>query len=137
MPCGLGTVFLDHSGQSYRITASPFTYSEPCDEAEASAIYARSRSGVSPSDVDALKFRSFMLRFFGELDADAGWTKQLHLGALRNTNRRRLAEFGPDTGYDSIGDWPQAEPLGTIPGSVRNRLGKLPKMILYNVNPGR
>jgi hypothetical protein len=46
---------------------------------------------------------------FGELDADAGWTKLLHLGALRNTNRRRLSEFGPDSGCDSIGDWPQAD----------------------------
>src|SRR5271165_179400 len=53
----------------------PFTYSEPCDEAEASAIYAHARSGLPPSDMDALKFRSFMLRFFGELDADANWTK--------------------------------------------------------------
>ena len=52
-----------------------------------------------------------MLRFLGELDADAGWTKRLHPGALRNTNRRRLAELGADTGYDSIGDWLQAEPL--------------------------
>jgi glucuronate isomerase len=112
----------------------PFTYSEPCDEAEAGAIYGRTRSGVMPSDADALKFRSFMLRFLGELDSDAGWTKQLHLGALRNANRRRLAEFGPDTGYDSIGDWPQAEPLARYLDQLE-RAGKLPKMILYNVNP--
>jgi glucuronate isomerase len=75
-----------------------------------------------------------MLRFFGELDADAGWTQQFHLGALRNTNRRRLAEFGPDTGYDSIGDWPQAEPLVRYLDQLETA-GKLPKMILYNVNP--
>ena len=112
----------------------PFTYSEPCDEAEASAIYARARSGVAPGEAEALKFRSFMLRFFGELDADAGWTQQFHLGALRNTNRRRLAEFGPDTGYDSIGDWPQAEPLVRYLDHLETA-GKLPKMILYNVNP--
>ena len=112
----------------------PFTYSEPCDEAEASAIYARARSGVAPGEAAALKFRSFMLRFFGELDADAGWTQQFHLGALRNTNRRRLAEFGPDTGYDSIGDWPQAEPLVRYLDQLETA-GKLPKMILYNVNP--
>ena len=112
----------------------PFTYSEPCDETEASAIYSRFRSGATPSDTEALKFRSFMLRFFGELDADAGWTKQLHLGALRNANRRRLAEFGPDTGYDSIGDWPQAEPLARYLDQLEAG-GKLPKMILYNVNP--
>jgi glucuronate isomerase len=112
----------------------PFTYSEPCDEAEASAIYGRTRSGITLSEADALKFRSFMLRFLGELDSDAGWTKQLHLGALRNANRRRLAEFGPDTGYDSIGDWPQAEPLARYLDQLETA-GKLPKMILYNVNP--
>jgi glucuronate isomerase len=112
----------------------PFTYSEPCDEAEASAIYARNRSGTAPNEADALKFRSFILRFFGELDAEAGWTKQLHLGALRNTNRRRLAEFGPDTGYDSIGDYPQAEPLVRYLDQLETA-GKLPKMILYSLNP--
>jgi glucuronate isomerase len=112
----------------------PFTYSEPCDEAEAGGIYSRARFGVPPSGAEALKFRSFMLRFFGELDADAGWTKQLHLGALRNTNRRRLAEFGADTGYDSIGDYPQAEPLARYLDQLETA-GKLPKMILYGVNP--
>src|SRR2546429_10000007 len=30
--------------------------------------------------------------FFGRLDAEKGWVKQLHLGALRNANSRRLAE---------------------------------------------
>ncbi len=112
----------------------PFCYSEPCDEAEAIAIYQLARSGASPSDEDALKFRAFMLRFFSELDADAGWTKQLHLGALRNTNQRRLLEFGPDTGFDSIGDWPQAEPLARFLNQME-MAGKLPKMILYNNNP--
>ncbi|MBV9490863.1 MAG: glucuronate isomerase [Verrucomicrobia bacterium] len=112
----------------------PFCYSEPCNEAEASAIYARARSGAAPTEAEASKFRSFMLRFFAELDADAGWTKQLHLGALRNTNRRRLSEFGPDTGYDSIGDWPQAEPLARFLDGLETA-GKLPKLILYNVNP--
>ena len=112
----------------------PFTYSEPCEEAEASAIYARARSLALSSEPETLKFRSFMLRFFGDLDAEAGWTQQLHLGALRNTNRRRLTEFGPDTGYDSIGDWPQAEPLVRYLDQLE-AAGKLPKIILYNVNP--
>lgn len=112
----------------------PFAYSEPCDEAEASAIYGRARSAAQPSEKEALQFRSFLLRFIGELDAEAGWTLQLHLGALRNTNRRRLKEFGPDTGYDSIGDWPQAESLARYMDKLETA-GKLPKMILYNINP--
>jgi glucuronate isomerase len=112
----------------------PFTYSEPCDEAAASSIYKRARSGDQLTEKEVLQFRSFMLRFVGELDAEAGWTQQLHLGALRNTNRRRLAEFGPDTGYDSIGDWPQAEPLVRYLDQLE-MAGKLPKMVLYNLNP--
>jgi glucuronate isomerase len=112
----------------------PFAYSEPCDEAEASAIYSHARSGLPPSDTDSLKFRSFLLRFFGELDADANWTKQLHLGALRNAHSRRFNELGPDTGFDSIGDWPQAEPLSRYFDQLAS-IGKLPKMILYNLNP--
>jgi glucuronate isomerase len=112
----------------------PFAYSEACNQDEAAGIFTRARSGLTPTAHETLKFRSFLLRFFGELDADAGWTKQLHLGALRNTNRRRLAELGPDTGYDSIGDWPQAEPLQRYLDELE-AAGKLPKMILYNVNP--
>ena len=53
---------------------------------------------------------------FGRLDAEKGWTKQLHLGARRNNNTRRLQELGPDTGFDSIGDWPQVDALGGVPG---------------------
>jgi glucuronate isomerase len=112
----------------------PFAYSEPCNQDEAAGIFTRARSGAAPTANETLKFHSFLLQFFGELDADAGWTKQLHLGALRNTNRRRLAELGPDTGYDSIGDWLQAEPLQRYLDELE-AAGKLPKMVLYNVNP--
>src|SRR5476651_470464 len=72
--------------------------------------------------------------FFGHLDAARGWTKQLHLGALRNNNSRLRQMLGPDTGFDSIGDFPQAAALS----SYLNRLdgnGDLPKMVLYNLNP--
>ena len=31
-----------------------------------------------------------MMLFFGRLDAEKGWTKQLHLGAYRSANTRRL-----------------------------------------------
>ena len=110
----------------------PFCYSEECDEAEARAIYSHARSGTPEGRKS--KFGSFMLRFFGELDADANWTKQVHLGALRNANGRKFKELGSDTGFDSIGDWPQAEPLARYLDQLESN-GKLPKMILYNLNP--
>jgi len=112
----------------------PFCYSAECDEDEANLIYSRARSGAKPTEGETIKFCSFLLRFFGELDADANWTKQLHLGALRNVNSRRFKQLGPDTGFDSIGDWPQAEPLARYLDQL-DSVGKLPKMILYNLNP--
>jgi glucuronate isomerase len=75
-----------------------------------------------------------MMLFFGRLDAEKGWVKQLHLGALRNSNSRRLRQLGPDTGFDSMGDFPQAQALAGFL-DLLERDGALPKMILYNNNP--
>jgi len=75
-----------------------------------------------------------MMLFFGHLDAEKGWTKQLHLGAYRSANTRRLQQVGPDTGFDSIGDWPQGGALGAYLDRLEME-GALPKTIIYNVNP--
>jgi glucuronate isomerase len=72
--------------------------------------------------------------FFGQLDAAKGWTKQLHLGALRNNNARLLRQLGPDTGFDSIGDYPQAETLAAYLDRLDQEKA-LPKTIIYNNNP--
>lgn len=112
----------------------PFCFSEECGQGEASTIYSLARSGVKSRENQKIKFGSFMLRFFGELDADANWTKQLHLGALRNANSQKFKELGPDAGFDSIGDWRQGEPLARYFDQLES-IGKLPKMILYDLNP--
>jgi glucuronate isomerase len=68
------------------------------------------------------------------MDWEKGWTQQFHIGALRNNNSRMLRQLGPDTGWDSIGDFPQ----GRAMASFLNRLdadNKLAKTILYNLNP--
>ena len=75
-----------------------------------------------------------MMLFFGRLDADKGWTKQLHLGALRNNNTRLLSQLGPDTGFDSIGDFPQGTALAAYLDALE-RENALPKTIIYNLNP--
>jgi glucuronate isomerase len=101
---------------------------------QASAVYASARKGekVSPEALEA--YRGFMMVYFGELDAKRGWVKQLHFGALRNVNSKGFREIGPDTGFDSIGDWPQMEKLASYLDELESR-GKLPKMVLYNLNP--
>jgi glucuronate isomerase len=72
--------------------------------------------------------------FFGRIDAEKGWTKQLHLGALRNNNRRLYRQQGADIGCDSIGDFPQAQSLSSYLGQLDEEAA-LPRMILYNLNP--
>jgi glucuronate isomerase len=72
--------------------------------------------------------------FLGHLYGEKGWTMQLHLGAMRNTNTRMLLELGPDTGFDSIGDFPQASTLIAYLDRLEQE-SSLPKTIIYNANP--
>ncbi|MBW3637087.1 MAG: glucuronate isomerase, partial [Armatimonadetes bacterium] len=103
-------------------------------ESEAQAIFTSARQGDAASPEQQNRFASFMMLFFGSLDAKRGWTKQLHIGAQRNNNSRRFAELGPDTGFDSIGDWPQAAALTAYLDRLEGE-NALPKMVLYNLNP--
>lgn len=107
---------------------------EECSEKGASNIFDLARMGKEISPHDAARFRSYMMIYFGHLDAEKGWTKQLHLGAQRNNNSRLLRALGPDTGFDSIGDTPQAASLAKYLDRLDND-NRLPKTVLYNLNP--
>ncbi len=71
---------------------------------------------------------------FAVMDAEAGWVQQLHLGALRNNSTRLFKTLGPDVGCDSIGDFEVAKPLSKFLDRLDTN-NKLPKTILYNLNP--
>lgn len=109
-------------------------YADPCTQDEASAIFEEARSCQPASPEEHRKFASFLMLYFGRLDADKGWTKQLHLGARRSNNSRMFAQLGPDTGFDSIGDWPQVDALGDYLDLLDSE-NALPKMVIYNLNP--
>ena len=105
-----------------------------CTEKEAAAIFSAARAGTAATAEQTAKFAWFMMLFFGRLDADRGWTKQLHLGALRNNNSRLLKRLGADAGVDSIGDFAQARALSRYLDRLDSE-EKLPRVILYNLNP--
>ncbi|MGC4054977.1 MAG: glucuronate isomerase, partial [Paludibaculum sp.] len=86
-------------------------FAEPCTQAEAAEIFHQARACVAASPEDQAKWASFLMLFFGRWDAEKGWTKQLHLMARRSNNTRLFEKLGPDTGFDSIGDWPQMDAL--------------------------
>ena len=107
---------------------------EDCPEADARRIFETARAGQQVSPAEADRFRSFLLLWLGEQYHARGWVMQFHLGAMRNNNTRRMRSLGPDTGFDSIGDWPQAEPLARYLDRL-DQNDRLPKTILYNLNP--
>lgn len=113
------------------INTIPF---EPCSEDGIRSIFDKARSGRPVDALEEEQFRTAMLLEFGRMDAEKGWTKQLHLGAMRNNNSRLFNQLGPDTGFDSIGDWNHAEKLSRFLDALDSE-NALPKTILYNLNP--
>jgi len=109
-------------------------YAEDYTQTEIVGIFAKIRSGGDLGLEERKKFKSAMLVTFAEWDWEKGFVQQYHLGALRNNNSRMLKQLGPDTGWDSIGDFSQAKALSKF----LNRLdtnNKLAKTIIYNLNP--
>lgn len=109
-------------------------YADDCTDEMAAAIFDKVLLGKEISPEQHSQFASCLMLYFGLWDAECGWTKQLHLGALRNNNAKLLRELGPDIGCDSIGDWPQAEKLSKYLSSLEQE-DALPKTIIYNLNP--
>src|SRR5690606_32425227 len=79
-------------------------------------------------------FTHVVLSELAKLYHDKGWVQQFHLGALRNTNSRQLRELGADTGYDSVGDFRQAECMSHFLNALESE-NRLAKTIIYNLNP--
>jgi glucuronate isomerase len=109
-------------------------YAEDYTEAEVSAIFDKIRGGDVLLPGEILKFKSAMLFQFAIWDYEKGWVQQFHLGALRNNNTRLLTKLGPDTGFDSIGDFSQARALSKFLNKLDTE-DKLAKTIIYNLNP--
>lgn len=109
-------------------------YFENYTESEVTAIFKKKRENGVLTNEEALKFQSAVLFFLFETYHEFGWVQQLHLGALRNNNARMHRILGPDTGWDSIGDYPQAQKLSAFLNALDSK-DKLTKTIIYNLNP--
>ncbi len=109
-------------------------YADDFTGSEIESIFNKVSNSKDLNNSEQRKFKSCMLLHFAEWDWEKGWVQQFHLGALRNNNSRMMQLLGPDTGWDSIGDFPQAASLSKF----LNKLDiddKLAKTIIYNLNP--
>jgi len=111
-----------------------YLYSEDYSEEEISTIFLKISSGNELSQEEKLKFKSAMLYNFATWDWEKGWVQQFHLNVFRNNNIRKKLACGVDTGWDSIGDFPQGKPLLKFLAGLDSQ-DQLAKTILYNLNP--
>ena len=111
-----------------------YIYAEDYTEDEINAAFNKITNGRELSLDERLKFKSAMLHLFATWDHEKGWVQQYHVGALRNNNARMLAVSGPDTGWDSIGDFRQAASMSKFFDKL-DGTNQLAKTILYNLNP--
>lgn len=107
---------------------------EDASEAELNSIFLKAVSGGKVNHAELAKFKSAVLLECAAMDFDKGWTRQIHLGPMRNNNTKMFEALGPDTGFDSMGDANYAYTLSRHLDALNSR-GKLGKTILYNIHP--
>lgn len=103
-------------------------------KAEMESIFSKIRKEQDLTAKEITQFKSVMMLTFARMDHQRGWVQQLHLGPMRNNSTRMFNAIGPDTGFDSIGDYMTAEPLSRFFDEL-DKADQLPKTILYNLNP--
>jgi glucuronate isomerase len=126
--------FFSAAGCSVSDHGLEFIYAEDYTEQEIKIIFSKIRSGKDLNVEDKLKIRSALLFEFALWDHEKDWVQQFHLGAMRNNNSRVLQLLGPDTGWDSIGDFSQARSLAKFLNKLDSN-NKLAETIIYNLNP--
>lgn len=109
-------------------------YYDEYTEAEIKSIFNKIRGGNKLDKNEINKFKYAMLIEFAQMDHDFNWAQQFHIGAIRNNNTRMYNMLGPDTGFDSIGDFEIAQSLAKFLDQLDQK-GKLTRTILYNLNP--
>ena len=109
-------------------------YADDYTQAEIDGIFDKVYAGKELTAEEISKYKSAMLVEFAVMDWEKGWTQQFHYGVIRNNNTRMFRQAGPDTGFDSIGDFTVALSMAKFFDRL-DLMGKLTKTIIYNLNP--
>jgi glucuronate isomerase len=109
-------------------------YNEPYTDSQIETIFEKAMRCQELSSLEIRQFKNCMLTKFAEMDFDSNWTQQYHYGAIRDNNTKMFNQLGPDTGFDSIGEFNTAKDMSGFLNRL-NMEGKLTRTILYTLNP--
>ena len=125
--------FADH-GCRVSDHALDYCFCEEASEEELNDIFARAKAGKGITWGEQLKYHTALLIAVGKEYSRRDWVVQFHFGCLRDNSRVNFRKLGPDTGFDSMNDAPNAAGLARLLGTLeeQNALGKT---ILYSLNP--
>lgn len=122
----MGCRISDHGLESF--------YADNFDYQDIERIFIKIRKGRTLNKQEVSQFKSAMLIELAVMDHEAGWAQQFHVGAMRNNNSRQFLDLGPDTGFDSIGDFKMAKCMSRFLNRL-DQQNQLAKTIVYNLNP--
>ena len=103
-------------------------------EEEVNDIFVRALSGEKLSEKEEMQFKTACMLYVGAEYSRLGWAMQLHFGVTRNNNTRMFNKLGADTGFDGIYNRVSIDQLSSYLDAL-NKEEKLPKTILYSLNP--
>ena len=83
---------------------------------------------------DPEQFMGYVLTQLCKMYHAKDWVQQFHLGPIRNNNSRLNKKLGADSGFDSIGDFPQALTMSRFLDNLDSH-DQLAKTVIYNINP--
>ncbi|MCL2593181.1 MAG: glucuronate isomerase [Defluviitaleaceae bacterium] len=90
--------------------------------------------GIVPNAHLTEAFQTTILEFLAKEYHDRNWVMQLHFGCLRNNSAKMFKRLGADTGYDAMNSVSDPQKLISFLSKLEEA-GKLPKTILYSLNP--
>lgn len=97
-------------------------------------LFKKARERKPLNEEESLQLRSGVLVHLCKMYHEVGWVQQFHLGPLRNNNTRLSKLIGADSGFDSIGEFPQALYMSRFFDHLDSS-NQLAKTIIYNSNP--
>ena len=106
----------------------------PFAEGDAASVFDKKLAGEQLTQEQVDVFKTAALKICAEEYTRRDWAMQLHIGALRNNNKKMFEALGPDVGFDSINDLCIAEKLSAFMNCLEYN-NCLPKTILYTLNP--